>query len=513
MTIPILVADSSEEFGILIRHTLEETGRYQVILTGNGAGAIEIAQSRDLHLAIIDFDLPDMDGAECIRQLRALQSDIAIIAIPYSNNPNDPVLQDLNVNGLLSKPFYLPELSQIVSEALKLPTQVEDARPSARPAPVEVRPVTTAKPAPHWLKDEKTTNQLLDALSQETSAFATMITRGRRLWAFSGEISPAQSQELVSMIADFGLSDAARGAITKFVRLSGDRQDYVLYASALTGDWILTQIFSADIPFGAVRQQAHNLARALQEKDPASVSPQPEWSTPETLPGATDEESMLDMPADWLPEDLGTQPDLPFLDGLDLPPPDPSPDRERPIAQIVPEVREGSTLPGDWIPDRTQPAAYLSFLEASPDPGDRARAYAGDHVPLPEAEYYLPMTVILVPRFPEHQLSGYLAENLRDWVARLCLAWDWRADAIEIQEDYMSLTISLSPEVAPSSAVAQLRADLSQRVLKAYPEFTRDLPSNRFWARSFLLFTGGPPQPERVRAFVENTRRSQGLTR
>ena len=110
MTIPILVVDAAEHFGILLRQTLEETGYYKVTLAASGSEAIEIAQSSEIRLAIVDFDLPDINGPDTIHQLRAIVSDLAVIAIPVSADPEDPELSGLKVDGILTKPFYLPDL-------------------------------------------------------------------------------------------------------------------------------------------------------------------------------------------------------------------------------------------------------------------------------------------------------------------------------------------------------------------------------------------------------------------
>ncbi len=117
-----------------------------------------------------------------------------------------------------------------------------------------------------------------------------------------------------------------------------------------------------------------------------------------------------------------------------------------------------------------------------------------------------------MPRFPEHQLDGPLAEQLSDWIKRICLAWDWRAEEIDLQPDYLGVTLSVLPDVAPAQAVRKLRENLSTRILETFPELSGDLPSGRFWARSYLLTAGAPPDTSRIQAFILDTRRAQGLS-
>ena len=87
----VLVVDQTEEFGALIRNTLEESGQYQVSLAMSADQAIAIGEEGGLHLLIIDFDLADFDAASCIQRFRTANPRIAIIAIP----PNIQVLESL----------------------------------------------------------------------------------------------------------------------------------------------------------------------------------------------------------------------------------------------------------------------------------------------------------------------------------------------------------------------------------------------------------------------------------
>ncbi|NIS81305.1 MAG: hypothetical protein GTO14_14130 [Anaerolineales bacterium] len=293
--------------------------------------------------------------------------------------------------------------------------------------------------------------------------------------------------------------------------MSGDRQDYTLYANALVGDFILSMIYRTETPFGVIRRQAQQTANALREIDPVHYTERAEPSAQDHLGVPSIEGEIHEIPTDWVPNASHETADIPIFEEIDIPPPEPETASELASAPPAKVSGEPTQLPGDWVPAQPRPVTHLPFLEEPQFKTTERDKPSSKELPLPEAEYYLPITAILVPRFPEHQLTGALAENLQDWVERLCLAWDWRADEVSIHPDYLSLTVSLSPETAPSKAVHRLQDDLSNRVLNTFPELARDLPSGRFWARSFLLFTGGPPKAERVHSFVKTTRRGQGL--
>jgi CheY-like chemotaxis protein len=118
MPIPILVADSNREFGILIRQALEESGRFEVSLASSADEAVSLAKDLDFRLAIIDFALPDIEGEKIVERLRALQPGLAVIGIPVDDGDSSEKTRQAGVDGILTKPFYLPNLPDISQEAL-----------------------------------------------------------------------------------------------------------------------------------------------------------------------------------------------------------------------------------------------------------------------------------------------------------------------------------------------------------------------------------------------------------
>jgi hypothetical protein len=161
---------------------------------------------------------------------------------------------------------------------------------------------------------------------------------------------------------------------------------------------------------------------------------------------------------------------------------------------------EAHAMPSDWVPEAPMEAGRMPFLDA------RLPAEAAPAVPAPVR---LPLFTLLVPRLPEHQLTGELAERLQAWTARLCLAWDWTAERIDVQPDRFEVTLILPPDEAPAHALQELRDGLSERVFRSFPELALDLPSRRFWASPSLLRAGAPPPKSEIDAFLRGTRLAQ----
>jgi len=507
-----LVVEATKEFGSLIHNTLEETGQYQVELAMNAAEAIEIGEQGGLQLLIIDFDLPDLDAPTCIQRIQSANPGLALIAIPPNNNPNDPVLSGLPISALLTKPFYLPELNRIVSEAIDQPTNVESSIQTEDFNPQEEALTWVSGTPASWANDTHEASQYLTRICHDISAEALILLYLGRPWAQAGEITPSQAEEAATKINEIGVGDGTRGAITTVTHIPGMQLDCTLYANGLLQDWILAMIYPSGTSFSVIRRQAQHAADRLRDFDSEIYDEEPLSETDsvsETAP-ITPPFQAYDSPDSYTDAEPEIQ-EMPFLDGLDLPPPEPEDAAAHTPVEQPKIVETPAAIPGDWVPDKPKPESHLPFLqERTPSPAEPASP-AQEHVPLPDAEYYLPVTAVLVPRFPEQQLVGALADNVHEWVVRLCLAWDWRADEVVIEPEYLCLTMNISPETAPSIAIERLRDDLSQRILSAFPEFVENLPSRRFWARSYLLITGGPPPVERVQAFVQGTRKGQGI--
>ena len=123
-TTAILVAEDDEMVRSVIRTGLKMLG-YRVISTADGSRALEMFKSNqhNIELAILDVELPGMNGYKLAKEIRALKRGLGtIITSAYSKNElasrSGPLATSGRNHAFLRKPFPLDQLFELVSSML-----------------------------------------------------------------------------------------------------------------------------------------------------------------------------------------------------------------------------------------------------------------------------------------------------------------------------------------------------------------------------------------------------------
>ncbi len=102
-----LVVDDNEANIHLMRFILEKHG-FEVIEARNGAESLELVAKEKPDLVIMDIQLPDIDGLEVTRRMRASEADgrVPIIAVTSYAMPGDKEKAlAAGCNGYIAKPI------------------------------------------------------------------------------------------------------------------------------------------------------------------------------------------------------------------------------------------------------------------------------------------------------------------------------------------------------------------------------------------------------------------------
>ena len=99
--------------------TMLQTGGYQVLTAGTGGQGMLVFASHQPDLVVLDLGLPDMDGEEVLRQIRA-GSTAPVIVLSARGDERDKISAlDLGANDYITKPFGPGEMLARVRAALR----------------------------------------------------------------------------------------------------------------------------------------------------------------------------------------------------------------------------------------------------------------------------------------------------------------------------------------------------------------------------------------------------------
>jgi CheY-like chemotaxis protein len=117
----VLVAEDDEDILRLVEIRLQQDG-YDVLCARNGEEALRTAAERRPALALLDVQMPKVDGYEVTRRLRADEATRAMVIIILTASVRDTELERAfaaGANDFLRKPFSPADLATRVRAALE----------------------------------------------------------------------------------------------------------------------------------------------------------------------------------------------------------------------------------------------------------------------------------------------------------------------------------------------------------------------------------------------------------
>mgnify|MGYP001052296956 CR=1 FL=1 len=268
----ILIADSNVGFATMLQQSLEQDGDYRTAVAHSGSEALRIAANATFDLAIVDLGLEaddDLDGATLARRLRQRQRNLRLMLIPLEGDELSEEVADLDVQSVLSKPFFLPDLPALIEGALAQPVrQLAESQEAVEPAP-SVEPGTDVDPGQRPYAGSPDVVRELEDLAREINAEAVLLTRDGEVLASVSELSIETLSELAQITQDSYRSSnriaEVLGRERRHFEQSVEGGDYMVYSLTVVEDVILSAALRTNVALGIVRHRAKAAAKRLRD--------------------------------------------------------------------------------------------------------------------------------------------------------------------------------------------------------------------------------------------------------
>jgi two-component system KDP operon response regulator KdpE len=133
----VLVVDDEPQIRRALRTSLEAHG-YEVVVVGTGEEGVLAAADAMPDLLLLDLGLPDLDGTEVIRRVRAF-TEVPVIVLSVRDAQHDKVAAlDAGADDYVTKPFGMEELLARARAAMRRAAPEDPAPPLLRYGELEV---------------------------------------------------------------------------------------------------------------------------------------------------------------------------------------------------------------------------------------------------------------------------------------------------------------------------------------------------------------------------------------
>ena len=314
----ILVACPDPAFRETLRASLTDSGGYNVQLANNGAEVLASIGNLAFDIAILDSEISDFPLTALVDAVRLKLPDAKILVVPPTDLFSALSLKECGADGFINKPFYVPELLEIIQKLFSGQTHQEELEiemPFQKEVPAVMRDIFSEELAKvEWPSDEPTGDDTTGSSStlilplqdifptrqpkpsdnldtpgeaetikeippaqflemeelakwfSESTARTAMLINGIEITASSGEFEADAAKKLIDDIQARFKTSAARELI-RYIPAQRGLGDQLLYASVLGADKYIVLTYEANASYSLIRQQADRLRKRLTETE------------------------------------------------------------------------------------------------------------------------------------------------------------------------------------------------------------------------------------------------------
>jgi DNA-binding response OmpR family regulator len=125
----VLIIDDEQDLRTMLSSYLKADG-FEVLEAAAGIDGLSLAVGKEPDLVVLDVGLPDIDGFEVLRRLRASSAVPVIMLTARSEEVDRVVGLTVGADDYVTKPFSPRELVARIGAVLRRATAVQDSRSS-----------------------------------------------------------------------------------------------------------------------------------------------------------------------------------------------------------------------------------------------------------------------------------------------------------------------------------------------------------------------------------------------
>ena len=109
----ILIVED-EPMSVMVMEKILKPYAFDLVIAVNGVDAVKKFKSESIDLVIMDLYMPEMDGFEASRQIKAISKDTPIIVISTATIEEEDWRRDTGIDYLLSKPLNVNKFKDFI---------------------------------------------------------------------------------------------------------------------------------------------------------------------------------------------------------------------------------------------------------------------------------------------------------------------------------------------------------------------------------------------------------------
>jgi len=99
---------------VMVMEKILKPYAFDLVIAVNGVDAVKKFKSESIDLVIMDLYMPEMDGFEASRQIKAISRDTPIIVISTATIEEEDLRRDTGIDYLLSKPLNVNKFKDFI---------------------------------------------------------------------------------------------------------------------------------------------------------------------------------------------------------------------------------------------------------------------------------------------------------------------------------------------------------------------------------------------------------------